>query len=1001
MLQPKIYELRLSGNSLTGTLPSSLVLLTRLKIVELANNKLTGLPPKINATSPLEILNLSNNKFEGPMSNLSSHSKTLGAIILSGNSKLTGSFNSIMGDTIFPELISIDVSKTSMYGNMSNFNFFPKLKVFVTASNCFEGSIPISICNSTSLQALILDGMASGPDCVSFIYKDRKNNYMAFNGVTSKRTMTGSIPECIFHLPALKTLHLSGLGLVGSIPNNVSTSIKQVSASYNNLYGPISQGLLKLKLVELDLSYNKIVGSIDSDSVNWDMNGFISLKNNRYLTINHFQHFLSQLLPYYLRLSGPIPESMKEFTNISVLEGNIFTCSDTSSLPENDVYLDKFSCGSNIFNEKTIIFTCIMFAVVFIYLINRWFSSQRKSMLSNVTENLRTYLSIFETPKVSPGLASFAAGLKKVRYLTMIITAMITLLIPIYSIIKTNNTLITYSYQNGWTPSAAFLSGEIVSIILIVFWLIIIAITLDKVTTIFGHHGTKFTLSGLSNVKLSIWFRFFALTFIISSFNAVIIVSANIAYGILLQIGSSSVQTIAGIVISIFKIIWNSVAINMLRRLRFTLLEEEYNACMDLIYGGDVIFFTLILIFNTIVSPIVATLLGETNCFRNALYAPETIISTYQLSVPFKYVIGPGFIDRNETYIIEFMPNFQYGYACTSFILVDYAPVFVISAVITSFLKPIKDIVYRVLNNFVTTEYNENLLRDTCEVTSLRSPKIRPLISRLQLLNRVPKLLWRNDEREFSLRSHNFFISLKAMDGKKSTGENIENLKIEEKVEDSKPLVMKILGHSVIIIFSILNAFMDIYNAIFNDIDQDDDVQVEQILDFESFTLTILTKIFIIMTFGIMCPLLAIITAISIFLQCWYLQILIGRYLSTLHESDVDNDKKIEILNILETDCDSNIFASALSQIRFVLIFFTSLFMAAFLLDISGDQLGWRNALGNSLIQIIIINFYANNNIYSLSFCNAWSNSNNNGTTLLSTTVIFVPRKDIKESLCY
>jgi len=362
---------------------------------------------------------------------------------------------------------------------------------------------------------------------------------------------------------------------------------------------------------------------------------------------------------------------MTDFKNISILEGNIFGCTDASSLPQNDNYLDNFSCGSDTFNQHMIYFACVCVAS-FMYLVVHYFSSQSNSVIynsvfSNASKDIECYLKIFETSKVPPGLASFANTLKKVRYFTFIITAMITLLIPVYTIIKTKPAMTTYNNQYAWTATSAFLSGNSVSTTLLVFWLIIISIVLEKTTKIFGNHATL-TLSNLTNVKLLIWTRFFALTFTIAAINAAVIVSANIAYGILLKIGTSAVQNVAGIALSVFKLVWNSTAINILRRLRFSLTEEEYNTCMKFVFGSDVIYFTLILIFNTIVAPIIATLLGETNCFRDALYAPDPIISTYRESVQgVKFSLGTGYIDSIKTYSIEFTPPFSYSYSCSRY----------------------------------------------------------------------------------------------------------------------------------------------------------------------------------------------------------------------------------------------------------------------------------------------------------------------------------------------
>ena len=51
--------------------------------------------------------------------------------------------------------------------------------------------------------------------------------------------MTGSIPACLFtDLPNLKTLYLTGNGLVGSLPTGIITeSLVNLSLSYNHLSG--------------------------------------------------------------------------------------------------------------------------------------------------------------------------------------------------------------------------------------------------------------------------------------------------------------------------------------------------------------------------------------------------------------------------------------------------------------------------------------------------------------------------------------------------------------------------------------------------------------------------------------------------------------------------------------------------------------------------------------------------------------------------------------------
>lgn len=57
--------LDLSHNSLTGALPAEIRHLTRLKALDLSDNKFTGVPAEIGQLADLEILDLSNNPITG------------------------------------------------------------------------------------------------------------------------------------------------------------------------------------------------------------------------------------------------------------------------------------------------------------------------------------------------------------------------------------------------------------------------------------------------------------------------------------------------------------------------------------------------------------------------------------------------------------------------------------------------------------------------------------------------------------------------------------------------------------------------------------------------------------------------------------------------------------------------------------------------------------------------------------------------------------------------
>lgn len=76
------------------------------------------------------------------------------------------------------------------------------LTIFNAAVNCFDISlsIPISVCKSTSLEYLNLDGMSDNQDCQLSLDTRLLESSRSFAGL-----------ECLLEMPTLQTLHLSGI----------------------------------------------------------------------------------------------------------------------------------------------------------------------------------------------------------------------------------------------------------------------------------------------------------------------------------------------------------------------------------------------------------------------------------------------------------------------------------------------------------------------------------------------------------------------------------------------------------------------------------------------------------------------------------------------------------------------------------------------------------------------------------------------------------------------
>lgn len=79
-----VTELNLSGNNLTGSLPSEIGKLTKLEILNVSNNNMTGIPAEIGQLSKLRILNYANNQITGLPNELGNLSN-LEQFDLSGN----------------------------------------------------------------------------------------------------------------------------------------------------------------------------------------------------------------------------------------------------------------------------------------------------------------------------------------------------------------------------------------------------------------------------------------------------------------------------------------------------------------------------------------------------------------------------------------------------------------------------------------------------------------------------------------------------------------------------------------------------------------------------------------------------------------------------------------------------------------------------------------------------------------------------------------------------
>ncbi|KAL2626799.1 hypothetical protein GLYMA_07G153200v4 [Glycine max] len=271
-----LQELGMSNCNLSGPLDPSLTRLENLSVIRLDQNNLSSSVPETFAEFPnLTILHLS-------------------------SCGLTG---------VFPEKIfqvatlsDIDLSfNYHLYGSLPEFPLNGPLRTLVVRDTSFSGAIPDSVNNLRQLSILNLS------TCL-------------FNG---------TLPSSMSRLMELTYLDLSFNNFTGPIPSlNMSNNLMHLDLSHNDLTGAITsvhfEGLRKL--VQIDLQYNLLNGSIPSSLFALPLVKTIQLSNNHFQgQLDEFSNtsYLSSIIFLSLSnnsLSGSIPHSLCNNSNLLVLD---------------------------------------------------------------------------------------------------------------------------------------------------------------------------------------------------------------------------------------------------------------------------------------------------------------------------------------------------------------------------------------------------------------------------------------------------------------------------------------------------------------------------------------------------------------------------------------------------------------------------------------------------------------------------------------------------------
>ncbi len=293
----RVTELNLSGNNLTGTIPTQLGNLTQLTYLNLYNNKLSGsIPAQLGNLINLQVFSLSYNQLSGNIPTQFGNLINLKQLILINN-HLTG---------------GIPVQ----FGNLAN------ITDLELGNNQLTGSIPAQLGNLTKLTDLYL-------------------SYCRLNG---------AIPSSLGSLVNLTDLEMTQNQLTGNIPSSLGNlvNLTTLNLSQNGLEDSIPSSLGNItKLTTLDVSSNQLSGIIPSS--------FAKLPNlSFWLYNNNFTFTALEKLPAVKSVSyspqAAIPY-IKNGNNVSVDAGGTLA-NNTYTLYRNDTLVTK-QVGDSIFTIGT------------------------------------------------------------------------------------------------------------------------------------------------------------------------------------------------------------------------------------------------------------------------------------------------------------------------------------------------------------------------------------------------------------------------------------------------------------------------------------------------------------------------------------------------------------------------------------------------------------------------------------------------------------------------
>ncbi|CAJ2653758.1 unnamed protein product [Trifolium pratense] len=261
-INSSIVKLDCMNNKFTGNIPPSLCFGKNLLELNMGINQLQdGIPSDVGRCATLRRLILNENNFTGPLPNFESN-MNLKYIDLTKNN-ISGTIPSSLGNSTNLTYINLSRNKFAglippELGNLVN------LVVLDLSHNNLEGPLPIQLSNCTKIDRFDVG--------FNFLNGSFPSSLRSWTNITTlilrENHFTGGIPGFLAEFNNLRELQLGGNLFGGKIPQLMGTMhnlFYGLNLSANGLIGDIPSEIGKLELLQsLDISLNNLSGSIDA-----------------------------------------------------------------------------------------------------------------------------------------------------------------------------------------------------------------------------------------------------------------------------------------------------------------------------------------------------------------------------------------------------------------------------------------------------------------------------------------------------------------------------------------------------------------------------------------------------------------------------------------------------------------------------------------------------------------------------------------------------------------